>query len=247
MPDGWEYDHGFDPLVNDADLDSDNDGLLNLSEFNAGTDPHNPDTDGDGFNDYEEVQAGSNPLDSNAIPEPKINLMQGDTNISGGGSHDFGSKTVETDSDTVFTIENTGTADLTLTTPLTIVGDAAFSIQTPLAASPVAPSGNTTFTVRFTPTSVGSKTATISIANNDSDENPYVLTIKGVGTRLKGDIDGDDVVDLTDAILALQVITGFNPTQIRTDYVVSGVDVNGDNQVGMEELIYILQNKAELR
>ena len=55
------------------------------------------------------------------------------------------------------------------------------------------------------------------------------------------------MTDLTDAIMALQVITGFNPVQLRTDYAVSGTDVNGDNRVGMEELIYILQDEAELR
>ena len=55
------------------------------------------------------------------------------------------------------------------------------------------------------------------------------------------------MTDLIDAIIALQVLTGQNPSQLRTDDVVSGVDVNGDDQVGIEELIYILQEEAELR
>jgi len=45
----------------------------------------------------------------------------------------------------------------------------------------VAASGSTTFIVRFTPTSASAKTATISIANNDADENPYDLTVQGTG------------------------------------------------------------------
>jgi len=48
--------------------------------------------------------------------------------------------------------------------------------------SPVAGSGNTTFTVTFTPSSTGAKTAQISIANNDSDENPYTVNLSGTGT-----------------------------------------------------------------
>ena len=85
----------------------------------------------------------------------------------------------------VFTIENSGTADLTFTTPITISGANAdqFTIEAQ-PSSPVAGSGSTTFTVRFTPTSLGAKTATISIANNDSDENPYDLTITGTAVDI---------------------------------------------------------------
>ncbi len=75
--------------------------------------------------------------------------------------------------------------------------------------------------------------------------NDYTYT--AVDIVNKGDLNGDGVTDLTDAIIALQVITGFNPAQLRSDYAVSGTDVNGDNRVGMEELIYILQEEAELR
>jgi hypothetical protein len=118
-----------------------------------------------------------------AVPAPEINLKQGTTSVADGGSYDFGSKAIGTDTDIVFTIENTGNANLTLTTPLTLGGTNAnqFSIQAQ-PTSPVAASGNTTFTVRFTPTSTGAKTATLSIANNDSDENPYDLTLQGTGT-----------------------------------------------------------------
>nr|MBC8489091.1 fibronectin type III domain-containing protein [Bacteroidota bacterium] len=42
--------------------------------------------------------------------------------------------------------------------------------------------GTTTYTVRFTPTSAGLKTAEISIVNNDPNENPYNFAIQGTGT-----------------------------------------------------------------
>ncbi len=73
------------------------------------------------------------------------------------------------------------------------------------------------------------------------------VTHKDTDVGLKGDLNADNVINLTDAILALQVITGSDPVQLRTDYTVSGADVNGDNRVGTEELIYILQEEAELR
>jgi len=63
MPDGWEVAHGLNPLMNDAALDPDNDGLTNLQEYQHGTDPHNPDTDGDGLSDGNEVNIyHTNPL-----------------------------------------------------------------------------------------------------------------------------------------------------------------------------------------
>ncbi|MDM8544460.1 choice-of-anchor D domain-containing protein [Desulfococcaceae bacterium HSG9] len=113
---------------------------------------------------------------------PKINLKQGATDIAAGGSYDFGGKTIGTDSDTIFTIKNTGATDLKLITPLTISGADAdqFSIEAD-PASPVGAGNSATFTVRFSPASEGVKTATIGITHNDSDENPYDLNLKGTG------------------------------------------------------------------
>ena len=117
------------------------------------------------------------------VAPPEINLKQGVTDIANGGSYNFGSQYVGTNTDITFSIENTGTGNLTLTTPITIGGADAgqFSVQQQ-PVSPVAPSVTTTFIIRFSPTSTGAKTASISIDNNDSDENPYDLTIQGTGT-----------------------------------------------------------------
>jgi chitinase len=39
MPDAWEIQYGFNPLVNDASDDADGDGFSNLDEYRAGTNP----------------------------------------------------------------------------------------------------------------------------------------------------------------------------------------------------------------
>lgn len=55
LPDEWERFH-FGSLSQNATGDPDSDGLTNLEEFNAGTDPNLADTDGDGLKDGEEVK-----------------------------------------------------------------------------------------------------------------------------------------------------------------------------------------------
>ena len=45
MPDSYELSEGFNPLnASDASLDADSDGYSNLAEYEAGTDPHDPDS-----------------------------------------------------------------------------------------------------------------------------------------------------------------------------------------------------------
>ncbi len=62
IPDDYENRHGLDPNNgDDAQVDNDGDGLSNLQEFLASTDPNNIDTDGDGIEDGDEVTYGLNP------------------------------------------------------------------------------------------------------------------------------------------------------------------------------------------
>lgn len=77
-----------------------------------------------------------------------------------------------------------------------------------------------------------------------------VLTQNFTADRIvpaKGDINGDRLVDMTDAVLALQVVAGTNPEGILGDYGDSGVDINNDNRIGLEEALFIIQSTAELR
>jgi hypothetical protein len=60
---------------------------------------------------------------------------------------------------------------------------------------------------------------------------------------VKGDVNGDGEVDLTDAILAFQVACGLVPDEPVFD----GGDVNGDGNIGLAEAIYIIQVVAGLR
>ncbi|MDL1964161.1 MAG: C10 family peptidase [Deltaproteobacteria bacterium] len=73
---------------------------------------------------------------------------------------------------------------------------------------------------------------------NDSVES--IATILGIdlsGTVVPGDVDNNETVELSDAILSFQVSAGICPVST----VHHGADVNGDNKIGIAESIYILQ------
>ena len=72
------------------------------------------------------------------------------------------------------------------------------------------------------------------------------------GIAPDGDINADGRVDLTDAILILQLFAGTEPGQIVAGYEQSGVDVdpdsrlNGDDtRIGFAELFFILSQNTE--
>ena len=126
-------------------------------------------------------------------PQPEINLTGNSITITNnditpqiGDFTDFGALDVTSGSQAnTFVIGNTGTAPLILSgapiVSITGTNAADFTI-TANATSPVVNGGNTAFTITFNPSAVGLRTATVSIANNDSDENPYTFSIQGNGT-----------------------------------------------------------------
>ena len=117
-----------------------------------------------------------------------IEIVSGDITPSTTDQTDFGSNPVTGGTaDGAFVIRNTGYAALTLPgiprVSLSGTNAADFSI-TIQPDSPVAAFDETTFKVRFDPSALGIRSATVSIANNDSDENPYTFAIQGTGTGI---------------------------------------------------------------
>jgi len=118
-------------------------------------------------------------------PEIAVEQPAGTGLTSGMSSIGYGTVAIGSTLDRVFTIKNTGNTDLTLSgTPKVVVSgpDETMFTVTVQPISPVVMNGSTTFTVRFTPTSIGAKTAVISIINNDADEGIFNLALTGTGT-----------------------------------------------------------------
>ena len=113
---------------------------------------------------------------------PEIAVSQGGTSILDGGTLDMGAATTGTPFSFTFTISNTGAADLT---GVLVTVDGADATDVSVTASPAvsvtALTGSTTFTVQFTPSTAGAKTAALHISSNDSDENPFDINLTGTG------------------------------------------------------------------
>ena len=54
-------------------------------------------------------------------------------------------------------------------------------------------------------------------------------------------------VTLADAIIVFKVMMGMQPQGLRSDYITSNADVDGDGKIGLPEAIYILQKVAGMR
>jgi uncharacterized delta-60 repeat protein len=158
-----------------------------------------------------------------AVEQPDL------TNITTSGSKDFGSVNVGNTADLVFTIKNTGGVNLTLSgTPKVAISGTHASLFTVTAqpASPVAPDGSTTFTVRFAPTSTGSKTAALSIANDDADENPFVINLNGMGLLANATLSTSTQSSSSSTPVVLQV-TGISTGGSITVERIMDADADG--------------------
>jgi hypothetical protein len=65
------------------------------------------------------------------------------------------------------------------------------------------------------------------------------------GNILKGDVNGDGQINLADAVLSLQIISRLTSSESESIY--KQADVDGNQKIGLEEVIYILQKISGLR
>ncbi len=113
-----------------------------------------------------------------------VSIANGDATPSSSDSTDFSTVSIGQNRSVTYTIANSGVGNLTLSgapkVAVSGVHAADFTVTTQ-PTSPVAASGTTTFVVKFTPSATGVRSAALSIANDDANENPYNFSIQGTG------------------------------------------------------------------
>ena len=160
------------------------------TEVAAGTNPRSiivGDFNGDGKQDLAVANLNSNDVSIRLGVANEINVLGNNTGIVDGditpslADHtDLGSAAVGNNSVRTFTVQNTGTGNLSVTSiTITGVNASQFSAGSLTPASPILPGNSATFTVTYTPTTEGLKTATVTITNDDCNEGLYDFTVQG--------------------------------------------------------------------
>ncbi len=188
----------------------------------------------------------------NYTPAPEINVA----GIADGGvDASFGSTGVTGGTiDKTYTIQNTGAATLTITGVAFSGGNSGDFLVVTAPAGSVAVGGSTTFTVRFNPSAIGTRSTTLNIANNDSNENPYNFTISGVGIASADAIDDDFAmkpngtltgnVITNDVGLGITVTSSTNPSHGTLSIASNGqfTYVPTAGYVGSDSFTYTIQD-----
>lgn len=119
------------------------------------------------------------------VESNSVEIVDGETSTDALANTDF--RSVDITSGTrskTYTITNIGGATLTFTggTPVTLSGSAAadYTVTSQPSAS-LAGFESTTFTIEFDPSTSGARSATVSIASDDPDEDPLTFNITGTG------------------------------------------------------------------
>ncbi len=126
-----------------------------------------------------------------------VTIADGDLTPGAASGTDFGS--VATTNGTVvrtFTIQNLGALPLNLTGSPRVAVSGTHAANFTVSAQPISPvatNGSTTFQVTFDPSASGLRTATLSLTNDDANENPYTFAIQGTGGEPDINVTGNGV------------------------------------------------------
>ena len=167
---------------------------------------------------------------------PEITVAHGVANVVDGSTVTFPTRPIGADLTETFTITNDGSDDLVLD-PATIAGD--FSLIGLASPTTIAPGSSTTFQVTRSGQTPGVFQGTLSIGNNDADEDPFDITLvveliaPEIEVRLGSDIvaDGSTVTFPTQP-LGTAVAETFTITNLGTDTLtLDPATISGDFSV----------------
>ncbi|RYD30989.1 MAG: choice-of-anchor D domain-containing protein, partial [Verrucomicrobiaceae bacterium] len=114
-------------------------------------------------------------------PEIGVDQPSGTGLVSGSSTVNFGSQAVGSAATSrTFVVRNTGSLPLTFTASSTGTNSSDFTVS-PTSSVEVAAGATANVVVSFQPGSPGSRIATLSLSNNDSDENPFNVALTGSG------------------------------------------------------------------
>jgi endonuclease I len=117
------------------------------------------------------------------ITAQEINVKQSASTILSGGSTALFNSAVGTPTNVNFTIENLGSVSALTISSFALTGSAAadYTVTAPTAPATVNPSSNIPLTISFNPSLAGTRSAVLTINNDDANEGAYVINLNGIG------------------------------------------------------------------
>ena len=141
-----------------------------------------------------------------ALSGNTLNIIHGDAYPSTADHTDFGTIDVTGESvSRTYMVQNVGNDDLLLTgTPVVgITGSSAFTVSL-APATTLAPGESSFFDIIFDPATVGAHSATVQIANTDSDENPFVFSIQGTAKETPASVNFSSIISVDKFMVQLE-------------------------------------------
>ena len=222
LTDVEEFEKSTNPIYSDTDSDGMPDGWENTYSLNPLVDDAEGDKDSDGSSNIREYRAGSSPSDPAEKPSIEIVVPNGGESWKTGTikSITWGSAFVENVRIEYTTDDGVSWSEIISSTP---AADAAYTW-----ILFVIPSDS--YQVRI---------------SDASDPNlfDYNGDVFSISSGYPGDTNGDGFVDIADAILLMQSLTGA-PLSFPMNI---GADLDGNEILGFEELLYALQSIAGMR
>lgn len=120
------------------------------------------------------------------ITAQEINIKQGSSTILSGGNSALFNSAVGTPTNVSFTIENLGSVSPLTISSFAITGPAAsdYTVTAPTSPSTVNAASNVPLTLSFNPSVAGTRSAILTINNDDANESAYVINLNGIGGNL---------------------------------------------------------------
>ncbi len=164
---------------------------------------------------YQIVPRDLNDIVPYVAPTKEINVLIGGTTYLNNTNYFIGNTPQVT-----LEIENLGTQDLTVS-GISFTGPNASAFSTTYTGGTIAGGTSQTFQVDFNPTTTGTQIAAIEIANDDADENPYIINFEGVGTDNIATEPTSNPSNLTFPILEAYTLGGqYNAGTGASQYIV---------------------------
>ena len=117
-----------------------------------------------------------NDISPYVAPAREINIKLGGNNVLNNETYVVGNTP-----STVLTVENTGSEDLTISS-VSFSGTNSGDFSTDLNPTVIGAFSSENFSLNYAASTIGSVSATLTIGNDDDDENPYTINLEAVGT-----------------------------------------------------------------